>query len=272
MKYIVIALLLLVSGYVSGQFEDQKFGVISQKEIDMESYPEDPEAGAVVLFDKGKSIFFDYRGAYDIRFTRHKRIKIFDNSELDYAEVAIPFYEDGYDATEKVVSIKAVTYNFENGRVIKQELDPSTVYVERINEKWRRKKFVLPQVKAGSIIEYEYVLETPFHFNLPDWTFQHKIPTIYSGYEVRMIPFYEYVFLAQGIKEFDHKANVMWPLQHLKSASTYLKKDPDIVKATGGTNWLQYLPPRKQMINYYPELWSEEEMKDWGVSVNLTFG
>ena len=205
MKYIVIALLLLVSGYVSGQFEDQKFGVISQKEIDMESYPEDPEAGAVVLFDKGKSIFFDYRGAYDIRFTRHKRIKIFDNSELDYAEVAIPFYEDGYDATEKVVSIKAVTYNFENGRVIKQELDPSTVYVERINEKWRRKKFVLPQVKAGSIIEYEYVLETPFHFNLPDWTFQHKIPTIYSGYEVRMIPFYEYVFLAQGIKEFDHK-------------------------------------------------------------------
>ncbi|ALO16760.1 hypothetical protein L21SP5_03145 [Salinivirga cyanobacteriivorans] len=75
MKYIVIALLLLVSGSVSGQFEDQEFGVISQKEIDMESYPEDPESGAVVLFDKGKSVFFDYRGAYDIRFTRHKRIK-----------------------------------------------------------------------------------------------------------------------------------------------------------------------------------------------------
>lgn len=80
------------------------------------------------------------------------------------------------------------------------------------------------------------------------------------------------VEVATVLKEFDHKANVMWPLQHLKSASTYLKKDPDIVKATGGTNWLQYLPPRKQMINYYPELWSEEEMKDWGVSVNLTFG
>jgi tryptophan 2,3-dioxygenase len=74
-----------------------------------------------------------------------------------------------------------------------------------------------------------------------------------------------------ALKEFDHKANVLWPLQHLKSASTYLKKDPDVIKATGGTNWLQYLPPRKQMINYYPELWSEDELKDWGISINLTF-
>lgn len=75
----------------------------------------------------------------------------------------------------------------------------------------------------------------------------------------------------KALKEFDHKANVMWPLQHLKSASRYLQRDPNVIKATGGTNWQQYLPPRRQMINYFPELWSEAELKDWGISINLTF-
>lgn len=69
-----------------------------------------------------------------------------------------------------------------------------------------------------------------------------------------------------ALKEFDEKANVLWPLCHFKSASRYLKRDPHEIKATGGTNWQQYLPPRKQMIVFYPELWTEEELSTWGTS------
>lgn len=66
------------------------------------------------------------------------------------------------------------------------------------------------------------------------------------------------------LKKLDLKANVDWPLQHLKSATRYLQRDPDVIKASGGTNWQKYLPPRHQRIVFYPELWTMDEMKEWG--------
>ncbi|WP_425392384.1 tryptophan 2,3-dioxygenase family protein [Ekhidna sp.] len=66
------------------------------------------------------------------------------------------------------------------------------------------------------------------------------------------------------LKHLDQKANVDWPLQHLKSATRYLQRDPNVIKASGGTNWQKYLPPRRQRIIFYPELWTDEEMKEWG--------
>jgi tryptophan 2,3-dioxygenase len=66
------------------------------------------------------------------------------------------------------------------------------------------------------------------------------------------------------MRDFDQLANVLWPLAHLKSAGHYLHRDPQDIKATGGTNWQKYLPPRFQKIIFFPELWSEEEKADWG--------
>ncbi|MEM6737489.1 MAG: tryptophan 2,3-dioxygenase family protein [Bacteroidota bacterium] len=66
------------------------------------------------------------------------------------------------------------------------------------------------------------------------------------------------------LKMFDLKANVEWPLQHLKSATRYLQRDPSIIKASGGTNWQKYLPPVNQRIVFYPQLWSREELEGWG--------
>jgi tryptophan 2,3-dioxygenase len=66
------------------------------------------------------------------------------------------------------------------------------------------------------------------------------------------------------LREYDELANVFWPLAHMKSASRYLHKDPEDVKATGGTNWQKYLPPRFQKISFFPELWSETEKSEWG--------
>ena len=66
------------------------------------------------------------------------------------------------------------------------------------------------------------------------------------------------------LREFDQLANVLWPLAHLKSAGKYLQRDPEDIKATGGTNWQKYLPPRFQKTIFFPELWSEQEKIEWG--------
>jgi tryptophan 2,3-dioxygenase len=66
------------------------------------------------------------------------------------------------------------------------------------------------------------------------------------------------------LREFDQLANVLWPLAHMRSAGRYLQRDPENIKATGGTNWQKYLPPRFQKIMFFPELWSEQEKEEWG--------
>jgi tryptophan 2,3-dioxygenase len=70
--------------------------------------------------------------------------------------------------------------------------------------------------------------------------------------------------LKQTLRKFDLLANVEWPLVHYKSAVRYLQKDPEDIKATGGTNWQKYLPPRFQKVIFFPSLWSAEEQKEWG--------
>jgi tryptophan 2,3-dioxygenase len=36
------------------------------------------------------------------------------------------------------------------------------------------------------------------------------------------------------------------------------------IKATGGTNWQKYLPPRFQKIIFFPEIWNQSEIEEWG--------
>lgn len=70
--------------------------------------------------------------------------------------------------------------------------------------------------------------------------------------------------LVDMMREYDLFANVFWSLSHYKSAVRYLQRDPDVIAATGGTNWQKFLPPRFQRIVYFPELWSEKEIAEWG--------
>jgi len=68
------------------------------------------------------------------------------------------------------------------------------------------------------------------------------------------------------LRAFDQYVNVLWPLQHYRSAVRYLAKQPADARATGGTNWQKYLPPRFQKRIFFPFLWSQKEMEEWGKS------
>lgn len=70
--------------------------------------------------------------------------------------------------------------------------------------------------------------------------------------------------IVSKLRELDTLSNVLWPLAHLRSAGHYLHKDPEDIKATGGTNWQKYLPPRFRRIIFFPELWSDKEKEEWG--------
>ena len=72
--------------------------------------------------------------------------------------------------------------------------------------------------------------------------------------------------LIKLLKQYDQSMNINWKLAHYKSASRYLYQKNKQIDATGGTNWKKYLPPRFQKIIFFPNLWNEEEKKNWGKS------
>ncbi|HLG41708.1 MAG TPA: transglutaminase domain-containing protein, partial [Chitinophagaceae bacterium] len=113
----------------------------------------------------------------------------------------IPIYTSG-SAEEELSSLKAITYNLENGKVTETKLESKSVFKDKLDKKHTLKKFTFPNIKEGSIIEYQYTLKSDFIFNLQPWEFQGEYPKLWSEYTVRMPEFLYYVTLSQGYQSF----------------------------------------------------------------------
>jgi tryptophan 2,3-dioxygenase len=100
----------------------------------------------------------------------------------------------------------------------------------------------------------EFIAFGEQHINSNLWQCYKKLPKVDQERDDVII----------ALKQNDVNVNINWPLVHYKSAVRYLHKAPDDIAATGGTNWQKYLPPRFQKRIFYPELWSEEEVNNWG--------
>ncbi|MEZ5071837.1 MAG: DUF3857 domain-containing protein [Bacteroidales bacterium] len=261
-----------------GQNFSTEWGVIGDAEKQLTRYAKDPDASAVVLFDKGDSYFFyDNVEGYKIRFTRSKRIKILDNAGVDYAEVIVPFYVDESGRAEEVRNVVGVAYNLrDDGSLETGSLDPGSVFEIQYQDEYRAKKFTFPNVRAGTIVEYQYVLETPFLFNLPDWDFQDEIPTVYSEYTLRMIPFYEYAIRHQGYSRFsyttsrvDSKKRVFGktnPIEFQDLITIFIQRDVPAFKdesyITSVNDFIMRMDFQLAKINY-PQGGTKEIMSTW---------
>jgi tryptophan 2,3-dioxygenase len=70
--------------------------------------------------------------------------------------------------------------------------------------------------------------------------------------------------LQDVLRKLDQNANINWLLMHMGAAHRYLREEGEAVKATGGTNWKEFLPPSFQKISFFPSLWTQEEHENWG--------
>jgi len=93
---------------------------------------------------------------------------------------------------------------------------------------------------------------------------QVKNSTIYHKYQQLPSKSKDNNSLVEALKALDINANVNWPLMHMGSAYRYLTKDDSQIAATGGTNWKEYLPPNFQKVVFFPELYTKQELNNWG--------
>jgi tryptophan 2,3-dioxygenase len=70
--------------------------------------------------------------------------------------------------------------------------------------------------------------------------------------------------LIAAMRHYDYTVNIRWVMGHLDAAKKYIESGQGNGEATGGSDWKKYLHPKYQRRIFFPELWSEEEVKNWG--------
>ncbi|MES2486813.1 MAG: tryptophan 2,3-dioxygenase family protein [Bacteroidota bacterium] len=73
--------------------------------------------------------------------------------------------------------------------------------------------------------------------------------------------------LVEAMRHYDYTVNVTWVMQHLNTAKKYIESASGPQEATGGSDWKKYMHPKYQRRIFFPELWSEEELRNWGENV-----
>jgi tryptophan 2,3-dioxygenase len=69
--------------------------------------------------------------------------------------------------------------------------------------------------------------------------------------------------LIQAMRHLDYTVNVSWVMSHYHAAGKYI----GTAEATGGSDWRKYLLPKYQKRIFFPDLWSKEELDNWGEDV-----
>ncbi len=127
-------------------------------------------------------------------------------------------------------------------------------------------KFGATEVETGKKTLTLRRFESHFADFLISWAHKHKAKNLWRIYLAVKDSGEKTERLDAEMKEFDQYVNVRWPLMHIKSAGRYLSSDDKDIPATGGTNWANYLPPKAQRRIFFPALWLEDDIANWGRS------
>jgi hypothetical protein len=180
-----------------------KYGKVEPEDFKTTVYSIDSSANAVVIAHIGSTeLVGNTKGWFSLEYKVYKRVHILNKNGYDIADVKIQLYSNG-QSEEKLDKLKATTYNLENGKVVTTKLETkSGLFKDKLSKNHVSHKFTFPNVKEGSIIEYEYQITSDFLFNLQPWEFQGSVPRLWSEYNVSMPQFFHYVTLVQGYQPF----------------------------------------------------------------------
>lgn len=186
-KLILFALLVLTKTLCAQTIEPNlKWGKPTNDELQMTEYPYDKDADAVVLYHKTDVYYNIVEGDFKIYYGVKTRLKVLKPDGKSVADQKIVFQENETNRTTKemVTGLKATAYNIENGKVVKTKMERSMINEERLDKNQIQLKFSVPQVKVGTVIEYEYRIESDYFFYIRDWHAQSSIPVLYTTYEL----------------------------------------------------------------------------------------
>lgn len=187
-KIFLITLLFSKFLVAQSQFNTENL-TTTRADLELNEFKQDTTANAIVLYEYGDAEI--HKKTFNLVLDYKKKVKILNRNGFDQANIEVYLYNSDRKS-EKITNLVATTTNIEDGKVTRINLDPSQVFEEKVNDNYTIFKFVLPNIKEGSVITYSYTFESPFLFNFNSWKFQEDIPKLYSEYNTSIPGNYDY--------------------------------------------------------------------------------
>jgi tryptophan 2,3-dioxygenase len=115
--------------------------------------------------------------------------------------------------------------------------------------------------KSFLLEEFERKYKTVFLSHMKEYN------TINIWQKFRQLPLEDQKneIVIQAMRHFDYTVNITWVMQHLNVAIKYIDQSGyGDGEATGGSDWKKYMHPKYQRRIFFPELWSADELANWG--------
>lgn len=170
----------IITALAFSQSKDHNLGKVTVEEL-QKAYSEiDSSAVAEYLFLKGNyKVSFDSEGVPMLERTIEAKIKIYNKEGYDYATQKFSIYTGGRREPNAVSN--AYTYNLVNGKIEKTKLKSDGEFTEKVNDNYELKKFTMPNIKEGCIIEFKFTIKSAYEvFSFPEWYFQKSIPVVFN--------------------------------------------------------------------------------------------
>ena len=191
-SYLLLLSIGLTSNYVNAQKSLGGFPKFTESQLTLTEVPFEENADAVILHEEG--FMHVVGGSYQL--TVKRRIKILTEKGINQANISLLYYSK--NKIEKIGGVKGQTINLVNGAYVSTPLDSKDVFDVNVNELRSQTRFALPNVKVGSIIEYEYNLTSSSLYLIDAWDFQHDIPTLKSEFKSDIRAMLDYKTLMVG--------------------------------------------------------------------------
>ena len=226
---------------------NMKFGKPTKEEMQMTVYEAEPDADAVVLCRLTDVEYTVQTIGYLVDYREKVRVKVLKPNGARFAKVVVPYkkfmsvgnnvsglrtsfmaipmnsgngntyFEDegsmsdgvfGTDGDESVEDIKATAFNLENGKVVKTSLKKSDVVWTKVDEHHFLAEFTVPNVKEGTVVEYEYRIHSQLFWELRDWYAQCEIPVVYAKLDMNIPNFLIFNIEDHGIQRLTYTCTV----------------------------------------------------------------
>ena len=222
-KLFLLAAFLICGSLANAQLPNEKFGKPSKEEWEFTGWDDAPDADAVVLCktmnvsyqlpnqlfiigqDNGDALPDDhpdfgtsqtYENEIIVDYEFKLRTKILKPEGVGHANIDIVYYDrvdDEFMTPDELsdLKIKVFTKN-SKGKVKQRTFNAGSFVRERVNDYYKVLHVVVPDIQAGSIIEYQYKISSFRHTFLYDWTFQECIPTVYARCDLEIPAFLQF--------------------------------------------------------------------------------
>ncbi|SFA80203.1 DUF3857 domain-containing protein [Algoriphagus aquimarinus] len=251
--FLLLTTLTFSQSYKLGEFDDNE---ISLSEVAYET-----DAPAVILVSEGNSRFL----SGFLETTYFVRLKILSEAGKEYADIRIRYYA-GDNNTESVNGVKAQTTNFVNGKPETVKVSKDGIFNVDLDDGYKEMRISFPNVQVGSIIEYQYRKTDKNLTFIDGWTFQSKLPTLFSKYGINMVPTLEYKVLGQGenynagVEKTTDNDKYSWTLRDLHS----LKEEPYMKNYRDYVDRIEFQLSRYEVRGDYGPKW-EFVLNTWEV-------